>query len=138
MQRFTKITLSMSIAATLVAGIAHAQTPSASVRTERNISLALANEIAGATVAACSANGYAVTATVVDRAGGVRAVQRADNAGSHTLAASQQKAFTSASAKNTTLAMQDGSQKNLAAANLVYIPGFLLLEIGRASCRERV
>ena len=74
MQRFTKITLSMSIAATLVAGIAHAQTPPASVRTERNISLALANEIAGATVAACSANGYAVTAMVVDRAGGARAV----------------------------------------------------------------
>ena len=127
MPRFTKIALSMSIAAAFVAGIANAQTPSASVRTERNISLALANEIAGATVAACSANGYAVTATVVDRAGGVRAVQRADNAGPHTLAASQQKAFTSASAKNTTLAMQDGSQKNPAAANLVYIPGFLLL-----------
>ena len=108
MQRFTKIALSMSIAATFVTGIANAQSPSASVRTERNISLALANEIAGATVAACSANGYAVTATVVDRAGGVRAVQRADNAGPHTLAASQQKAFTSASAKNTTLAMQDG------------------------------
>ena len=127
MQRFTKIALTMSIAATLVASIANAQSPSASVRTERNISLALANEIAGATVAACSANGYAVTATVVDRAGGVRAVQRADNAGPHTLAASQQKAFTSASAKNTTLAMQDGSQKNPAAASLVYIPGFLLL-----------
>ena len=127
MQRFAKIALKMSIAATLVASIANAQSPSASVRTERNISLALANEIAGATVAACSANGYAVTATVVDRAGGVRAVQRADNAGPHTLAASQQKAFTSASAKNATLAMQDGSQKNPAAANLVYIPGFLLL-----------
>ena len=102
MHRFTKIALSLSIAATFVASIANAQTPSASVRTERNISLALANEIAGATVAACSANGYAVTATVVDRAGSVRAVQRADNAGPHTLASSQQKAFTSASAKNTT------------------------------------
>lgn len=51
------------------------------VRTERNMSLELANQIATATVAACSANGYAVTATVVDRAGSVRAVQRADNAG---------------------------------------------------------
>ena len=127
MQRFTKIAVSIATAATLVAGIAHAQTPTASVRTERNISLALANEIAAATVAACSANGYSVAATVVDRAGGVRAVQRADNAGPHTLAASQQKAFTSASAKNTTLAMQEGSQKNAAAANLVHIPGFLLL-----------
>jgi uncharacterized protein GlcG (DUF336 family) len=97
------------------------------VRTEKNISLELANQIAAATVAACTANGYAVAATVVDRAGSVRAVQRADNAGPHTLGASLQKAFTSASAKNTTQAMMDGAQKNPAAANLVHIPGFLLL-----------
>lgn len=97
------------------------------VRTEKNISLDLANQIAAATVAACSASGYAVAATVVDRAGSVRAVQRADNAGPHTLGASLQKAFTSASAKNTTLAMMDGAQKNPTAANLVHIPGFLLL-----------
>ena len=97
------------------------------VRTERNISLDLANQIAGATVAACTANGYAVAATVVDRAGVVRAIQRADNAGPHTLASSQQKAWTSASAKNNTLAMMEGAQKNPAAANLVNIPGFLLL-----------
>ena len=97
------------------------------VRTERNVSLALANQIAGDTVSACAAAGHAVTATVVDRSGGVRAVQRADNAGPHTLAASLDKAFTSASAKNATLAMMEGAQKNAAAANLVHIPGFLLL-----------
>ena len=55
------------------------------------MSLDLANQIAAATVAACAANGYAVAATVVDRAGTVRAVQRADNAGPHTLAASQRR-----------------------------------------------
>lgn len=97
------------------------------VRTERNMSLDLANQIAAATVASCTGSGYAVTATVVDRAGSVRAVQRADNAGPHTLAASLQKAFTSASAKSNTLAMMEGAQKNPAAANLVNIPGFLLL-----------
>lgn len=97
------------------------------VRTEKNISLELANQIATASVAACSAKGYAVAATVVDRAGTVRAVQRADNAGPHTLAASLQKAFTSASARNNTLAMMETAQKNPAAANLVHIPGFLLL-----------
>ena len=111
------------LAAAMVCAPAHAQ----AVRTERNVSLELANQIAAAGVAACTANGYAVTVTVVDRAGGVRAVQRADNAGPHTLAASQQKAFTSASAKNTTLAMMEAAQKNPAAANLVYIPGYLLL-----------
>ena len=114
----------LSVAALLVtASVANAQ----AVRTERNISLELANQIAAASVATCSAKGYAVTATVVDRAGLVRAVQRADNAGPHTLAASQQKAYTSASARNNTLAMMEGAQKNPAAANLVNIPGFLLL-----------
>jgi uncharacterized protein GlcG (DUF336 family) len=111
----------------LVVSCAAATASAQAVRTERNMSLELANQIAAASVAACTANGYNVTATVVDRAGSVRAVQRADNAGPHTLGASQQKAFTSASAKNTTLAMMEGAQKNPAGANLVHIPGFLLL-----------
>lgn len=97
------------------------------VRSERNMSLELANQIAAATVAACAANGYAVAATVVDRAGVVKAVQRADNAGAHTLGSSERKAWTSASAKSNTLAMMEGAQKNPAAANLVHLPGFLLL-----------
>jgi len=97
------------------------------VRTERNMSLELATQIAAATVAACQAIGHNVSATVVDRAGSVRAVHRADNAGPHTLDSSLQKAYTSASAKNSTLAMMEIAQKNPAAANLVYMPGFLLL-----------
>ena len=112
-----------ALALSLLAAAASAQ----AVRSEKNISLDLANQIASATVAACTTNGYAVTATVVDRAGTVRAVQRADNAGPHTVGAAQQKAFTSASAKNSTSAMMEGAQKNPAAANLVYIPGFLLV-----------
>jgi uncharacterized protein GlcG (DUF336 family) len=109
----SKTLITSAIALTLMSGMAHAQ----AVRTEKNMSLELANQIAAATVAA----------TVVDRAGTVRAVQRADNAGPHTLAASLQKAYTSASAKNNTLAMMEAAQKNPAAANLVNIPGYLLL-----------
>lgn len=111
--------LSLSLAATA----ASAQ----GVRTEKNMSLELASQIAAQTVAACTASGYAVTATVVDRAGGVRAVQRADNAGPHTVEASRAKAFTSASAKAPSLAIMENAQKNPAAANLKDIPGFLLL-----------
>jgi len=103
---------------------AHAQQ---AVRSEKNISLELANQIAAGAVAACAANGYPVAATVVDRAGGVRAVQRADMAGAHTLVSSERKAWTSASAKNPTQAMMEGAQKNPAGANLVHLPGFLLL-----------
>jgi uncharacterized protein GlcG (DUF336 family) len=115
---FAALTLSLCLATG-----ANAQ----AVRTERSVSLELANQIAAATVASCTTAGYAVTATVVDRAGGIRAVQRADNAGPHTLAASYEKAYTSASARSSTLAMMEGAQKNPAAANLVHIPGFLLL-----------
>ena len=116
--------LSLLVSALLLAATgAQAQ----AVRTERNISLDLASQLAAATVAACSASGYAVAATVVDRAGTVRALQRADLAGPHTLEASRLKAYTAASAKNSTLAMMEAAQKNPAAANLVNIPGYLLL-----------
>ena len=111
------------LAALALASAAQAQ----AVRTERNISLELATQIAAATVAACQVNGHNVTAAVVDRAGGLRALHRADNAGPHTVGAAQAKAFTSASARNNTLAMMETAQKNPAAANLVHIPGFLLL-----------
>lgn len=120
MSKTLKLTALALLAAT---SLAQAQ----AVRSDKNLSLELANQIAAAGVAACQANGYAVTTTVVDRAGGVRAVQRADNAGPHTLEASRLKAYTSASAKNNTLAMMETAQKKPGAANLVNIPGFLLL-----------
>lgn len=106
----------------LVAGAAQAQ-----VLQERTISSALAVELAQATVEACAAKNFAVTATVVDRAGLVRAVVRADRAGPHTIEASRQKAYTSASARSLTSAMADSAAKNEGARNLVHIDGFLLL-----------
>lgn len=115
----------LSVAAALIA--VATLTQAQAVRSEKNISLELANQIASAGVAACAANGHAVTVTVVDRAGLVRAVQRADNAGAHTLGSSERKAFTSASLKTTTQALMEAAQKNPAAANLVYMPGVLLL-----------
>ena len=105
------------------AGAAQAQ----AVRTERNISLELAGQLAAASVAACGAEKYNVTAAVVDRAGTLRALMRADNAGPHTVAASQAKAFTAASARSATTAMLENVQKNPGAATLVDIPGFLVL-----------
>ena len=121
MIRHTALLATVALAA--LATTAQAQ----AVRTERTLSLELAQQLAAATVAACSGNGYNVAATVVDRAGIVKAMLRADNAGPHTLESSRQKAWTSASAKNATQAMMEGAQKNAGAANLVYLPGFLLL-----------
>jgi len=132
MNHSPRLAIAGLLGALLAAPFAQAQTASAPapapvVRVERNLSLALASQIAAESVAACTANGYSVSATVVDRAGTVRAVQRADGAGPHTLASSERKAWTSASWKSPTQALMEGAQKNPAAANLVYLPGALLL-----------
>jgi len=97
---------------------------------ERNISLALAQEIAQGAVAACTQKNVSVTATVVDRAGLVRAVLRADNAGPHTIDASRAKAFTSVSTRAPTANLGENAQKNPGAQFLNDIPGFLLLAGG--------
>lgn len=118
----SKICLPFLAALALTPGLAHAQ-----VLQERNVSLALAQEIAQATVEACAAKNFNVTATVVDRAGLVRTILRADRAGPHTVEASRAKAFTAASARNTTTAIMDNAEKNPAARHLASIDGFLLL-----------
>ena len=125
MQRFAFQACQLALATLLACSAAMASAQA--VRTEKNMSLALATQLAAKAVADCSAANYAVTATVVDRAGVVQAVQRGDGAGPHTLEASRLKACTSASAKNTTQAIMEGAQKNPAAANLGQIPGYLLL-----------
>ncbi len=106
-----------------VATVAHAQP----VRSERTISLALANEAALAAVADCAAKGYFVTAAVVDRAGHLKALARGDNAGPHTVDTSRRKAYTSSSLRMNTTAILELSQKNPAAANLGQIDGFMLV-----------
>src|SRR5829696_5029253 len=94
---------------------------------ERNVSLALAQDIARGVVEACAGRNFNVSATVVDRAGVVRAMLRADRAGPHTLKASRAKAFTSASIRNATSAVLAAVEQNPAQRNLGQIQGFLLL-----------
>lgn len=117
----TRITLAAALLA-LAAPAAHAQ-----VLQERNMPLAAAQVIALGAVEACAARNFNVTATVVDRAGVVRAVLRADRAGPHTVEAARRKAFTSASARLPTGQMAQNAADNPAARNLVHIDGFLLL-----------
>lgn len=94
---------------------------------ERNLALADAHKLATDAVAQCLAKGWQVGVSVVDRGGNLKAFARADAAGPHTIAASQAKAFTALSTRNTSLAVMENAQKNPAAANLADIPGFLLL-----------
>lgn len=94
---------------------------------ERNMPLAAAQEVARGAVEACSAKGFNVAAAVVDRAGVVRALLRADRAGPHTVESARGKAYTSASLRNATAAVAEAVEKNPAQRNLGQIPGFLLL-----------
>ena len=110
--------------------LALASGASAQTLQERNMSLALALDIARETVAACSAQGYNVTAAVVDRAGVLKALARADNAGVHTPDAARRKAYTAASTRIPTAVMVENVQKNPAAAQLVAIDGFLVVAGG--------
>lgn len=97
---------------------------------EQNISLQLANQLAQSAIQACSANNYQVAVTVVDRAGVVKAVQRMDNAGPHTVEASGMKAYTALTTRNATENVMKSAQDNKGAENLRDIPGFLLLAGG--------
>ena len=67
----------------------------AQILTERNISLPLALNIANAAMAACKADGYDVTAAVVDRAGDLKVLLRADTANPHNADLARRKAYTS-------------------------------------------
>src|SRR6266481_3024277 len=59
-----------------------------------NLPAALAMQAATAAVESCAGQGYLVTATVVDRAGLVKAMLRGDGATPHTSDSSRGKAYT--------------------------------------------
>lgn len=65
------------------------------ILTERNISLQLALQVANAAMAQCKADGYDVTAAVVDRAGDLKVLLRADTANPHNADLARRKAYTS-------------------------------------------
>ena len=113
----------------LASGSAYAASNNATL-IEKNISLNQANSLASAAIASCAAQQYNVAVTVVDRAGIVKAVQRMDNAGPHTVEASRMKAFTALSSKNSSGKVMEAAQKNPGAANMTAIPGYLLLAGG--------
>jgi len=114
-------TLATLVAATLTTAA------SAQVLQEKNLSLNLATEIAQQTIQACSASGYNVAVTVVDRSGLARVVLRGDNAGLHAVDASKRKAYTALSMKTPTGTLATNLQKNPAAAQMTAIDGFLVL-----------
>lgn len=109
----------------LVAGMGTAA--AAGTVSTKSVSSATALQLAEQTVAACRADGYNVTAAVVDRSGVLLTLVRADAAGPHTTQAAVAKAFTSASSRNPTSGIAKAIQSNPDAAGMAQIPGFLVL-----------
>lgn len=64
--------------------------------------LSMAGKAVQAAMEACKKDGYRVSVTVVDRAGILRTMGRADGAGPHTVESSRKKAYTAASLRRPT------------------------------------
>lgn len=106
----------------LLAGPAQAQLQQVS-----DLSLAAAQKLSGAAMAACQAKGKSIVVTVLDRGGNTVSVQRADGVGPHNTEASRRKAYTALSTKTDTQLLASNARANLDAANLTTLPELLLL-----------
>lgn len=92
-----------------------------------DVTLAVANQLLDATLAACHADGRTGVAAVVDRGGNLVAVQRDDNVGPHNTLAAQRKAFTALSTKTATGLLSERARSNPEAENLNTLDELLLL-----------
>lgn len=90
------------ITACCLLGFMTSSSEAAELPKESIFPLTLATKAVHAAVEKCLADGYRVSATVVDRGGNIRAVLRQDGAGPHTIDSSRKKAYTSASMKEST------------------------------------
>jgi uncharacterized protein GlcG (DUF336 family) len=82
----------------------------------------LAVEAASETVAACAKQGYHETAVVLDADGTTIVTLRGDGAGIHTLDSAHDKAYTSVSFKNDTLALAERANGENSIAPLAKLP----------------
>ena len=69
---------------------------------EATLPLGMASKAVHAALESCKKDGYRVSVSVVDRAGVLRAMGRADGAGPHTVDSSRKKAYTAASVRRPT------------------------------------
>ncbi len=74
---------------------------------ESVVALSAASKAIQAALEACKKDGYRVSVSVVDRAGILRAMGRADGAGPHTVDSSRKKAYTAASVRRPTTELAD-------------------------------
>jgi uncharacterized protein GlcG (DUF336 family) len=77
-----------------ILGLAPASPASAQLLDHKDLTAAIATTIAQTAIETCKANGYAVSATIVGRAGEIIVQIRGDNTGPHTVENSFRKAYT--------------------------------------------
>jgi uncharacterized protein GlcG (DUF336 family) len=98
------------------------------------IPAALAAEAVSEAVASCARQGYRETAVLLDADGATIAALRGDGAGIHTLDSAHDKAYTSASFKNDTLAMADLAKGDVGALqklpHVLFFGGGVVIKIG--------
>lgn len=109
------------------------QTAHAQVRTSGyDLPVALASEAAAEAIRACEANGYRVSAAVVDQSGEMRAFLKGDHSTTHTRETSFRKAYTVATLGpifgfDTLGAFVEKAKANPAAPSFLTIPNIILL-----------
>jgi uncharacterized protein GlcG (DUF336 family) len=105
----------------------------------KDLSLSIAKTIAEATVAACAAKTYAVSAVVVDRDGETIVEMRADEASPHTMENARRKAYTAMTFKQPTaeyakklLDPASVAHQQVTLPNVIAIPGGQPIKVGNA------
>lgn len=104
--RIGRLVVGVMTCATLSLGVSHVLSAD-ELPKESLLPLNLANKAVYAAIEACKKDGYRVSASVVDRAGILRAMGRADGAGPHTVDSSRKKAYTAASVRRPTSELAD-------------------------------
>ena len=97
-------------------------TSSADTLPTHRIPAALAVEAASETIAVCGKQGYRETAVVLDTDGATIVAVRGDGAGIHTLDSAHDKAYTSVSFKNDTIALAERAKGEDSIAPLAKLP----------------
>ena len=104
---------------------------------ESVLPLSLANKAVQAAVESCRKDGYRVSVSIVDRVGILRAMNRADGAGPHTIDSSRKKAYTAASLRRPTTELAELINKMPALQalrdmndNILMLGGGLPIDIG--------
>lgn len=133
--RVSVIVFFMSVV--IVFGIVKTMASAEELPREAVLPLTLATKAASVALDKCTKDGYRVTVTVVDRAGVLRAMVRADGAGPHTVDSSRKKAYTAASLRRPTSEFAELIVKNPALQglrdmndNMLMLGGGLPIEIG--------